>query len=70
VRLNITTETRWLRSPYVGVASFGAEVDIVKCLVVNTECFVRALHKLVNGKHSVIKLHIAAVEKTPNWEIK
>jgi hypothetical protein len=48
---------------------YSAEVDIVKCLVVNTGCFVSVLHELVNGKRSAIKLHIAAVEKMPNWEI-
>src|SRR6266566_4698915 len=45
-------------------------MDIVKCLVVNAECFVRVLHELVNGKRSVIRLHIATVEKMPNREIK
>jgi hypothetical protein len=45
-------------------------MDVVKCFVVNTECFVRVLHELVDGKRSVIRLHIAAVEKMPNWEMK
>jgi len=44
-------------------------MDIVKCLVVNTEFFVRVLHELVNEKRRVIRLHIAAVEKMPNWQV-
>ena len=44
----------------------GAEMNIIKCLVVDAECFVRVLHELVNGKRSVIRLHIAAVEKMSN----
>ena len=44
----------------------GAEVDIVKCLVFNAECFIRILHELVNEKRSVIRLHIAVVDKMPN----
>lgn len=48
----------------------GAEVDIVQCLVINAECFVRVLHELVNGKRSVIRLYIVAVEKMPSWKMK
>jgi tRNA nucleotidyltransferase (CCA-adding enzyme) len=44
---DITTETGWLRSPYVGSGKLqGAEVDIVKCLVINAAvaaCFVFTL---------------------------
>lgn len=29
---------------------YGAEVDIVKCLVFNTECFVRVLHEVGERK--------------------
>jgi hypothetical protein len=47
----------------------GAEVDIVKCFVIDAKCFVRVLHELVNRKRSVIGLYIK-VEKMPNWEIK
>ena len=47
----------------------GAEVNVVKCFVINAECFVRVLHKLVDGKGSVIGLNIAA-EKMLSWELK
>ena len=47
----------------------GAEVNVVKCFVINAERFVRILHELVDGKGSVIGLNTAA-EKVLNWELK
>jgi hypothetical protein len=44
----------------------GAEVNIIKCFVINAERFVRVLHELVNGKGSVIRLNTAD-EKMLNW---
>jgi hypothetical protein len=34
----------------------GAEVNVVKRLVINAECFIRVFHKLVDGKRSIIRL--------------
>lgn len=34
----------------------GAEVDVIKCLIINAEGFIRILHELVNGKGSVVRL--------------
>ena len=47
----------------------GAEVDVVKCFVINAERFVGVLHELVNGKGGVIRLNIA-VKYMLNWEMK
>ena len=38
----------------------GAEVDVIKCLIVNAECFIRILHELVNGKSSIVRLKTTA----------
>jgi hypothetical protein len=47
----------------------GAEVDVVKCFVINAERFIRVLHELMNGKGGVIRLN-TAIKDTLNWEIK
>jgi hypothetical protein len=38
----------------------GAEVDVIKCFIIDAECFIRVLHELVNGKGSIVRLKTTA----------
>jgi hypothetical protein len=53
---DMTIETRWLRSPYVGVELKCPEADVIEGLIINAEGFVRVFDQLVNGEGGVVWL--------------